>query len=105
MLFLAVRDDAYPHCGQCGFDWRNFKHGNESLCFIILTVTMRPAVSALCLWVSCQLENFNFALPDGLLAKDFVNWHGFAPSRPAVMQLHQRDLDAGNVIRFIRHKV
>ena len=84
--------------------WRNFQHGHKPFTFVIVTVRMRPAVSAFCFRVSRQIENLNVTIPKRFTAKHFFNRHRFTPSRAAIVQLHYRDLDASYVI-FIRHSV
>ena len=53
--------------------------------------------------MAIQIENLDFAFPDGFAAKDFMDWCGLAPSCAAIVQLHYRYLDPGYVIGFIRH--
>ena len=50
-------------------------------------VTVRPAVGAFSFWVSSQIKDFDFALPDGLAAKDLMDRHGFTPSRIRLVQM------------------
>jgi hypothetical protein len=55
--------------------WRDFKHGNESFAFILLALYLQPSVAAFGLRVSCEIEDFNFSLPDGLALKLLMHWH------------------------------
>jgi len=92
---FEVFDDLNPHGSLGGFDWRDFKHGNESRPLVFRAVQMTPCVGALGFWMPGQIENLNIAFPYRLVLKNFVDRHGSAPSRAAVVQLRNRDLNIG----------
>ncbi len=102
---FTIRNDANPHRIYGGFNRRDFKHGHKPLTFVIPAITMRPAVAAFSLWVSCQIENLNLSLPYGFAAKDFMDRHGFAPNRSAVVQLLNGHLQPSQIILFIHRSI
>ena len=55
--------------------------------------------------MSRQIENLNVALPHCFAAKNFVDRHGFAPCRAAVVQLRNRNLNLCQIILFIHRSV
>ncbi len=105
--FLSFHFCCNCHLNGCfrGSDWRDFQDCYKTFLRITFASLVRPSISAFSFWVSVQVKDFNFALPDGLAAKDFCDRHGLTMNRSAVVKLRNGGLQSGDVISFILHSV